>query len=107
MNPRDLARVLRRAADELDAIESERRAERRGWTDQSSSPLGRRRHVARVRARIAAGQGGAAQIGRRYVLSQEALDEELTLLSGPKKVEQSESGPDALRRRLGLVGGVK
>jgi hypothetical protein len=108
MTPADLARVLRAAFDECERIESERRAERRDWTDQTNSPLGRRRHVKQVKARLAAGQPGAAHIGRRYVLSAQALDEELALLSqGPRKVEPHETGPDALRRRLGLVGGAK
>jgi hypothetical protein len=108
MTPSDLARVLRAAADECDRIVDEKHAERRDWTDQSASPLGRRRHVARVRARIAAGQPGAALVGRRALLSREALDDELALLSrGPRKVEPEESGPARLRRELGLVGGVK
>jgi hypothetical protein len=106
MTPAELARVLRAAADEADRIAAEQRAERRDWTDQQSSPLGRRRHVARVRARVAAGHDGAAMVGRRALLSAEALEEELALLSkGPRKAVTNETGPDALRRRLGLVGG--
>jgi hypothetical protein len=47
-------------------------------------------------------------VGRRALLSAEALEEELALLSaGPRKAEANESGPDGLRRRLGLVGGTK
>jgi hypothetical protein len=106
MSPSDLARVLRAAADEADRIAVEQLAERRDWTDQGASPLGRRRHVARVRARVAAGLTGAAMVGRRALLSVDALAEELELLSkGPRKVETNDSGPEALRRRLGLVGG--
>lgn len=49
------------------------------WIDQSRSLLGRRRHCAAVRRRIAAGVDGAAVgVGRRYLLSEEAHAEELT-----------------------------
>lgn len=106
MSPADLARVLRAAADECDRIDAEHRADRRDWTDQNASPLGRRRHVAAVRRRVAAGDAGAALVGRRALLSATALDEELALFSkGPRKVETVETGPEALRRKLGLVEG--
>ena len=53
-----------------------------GALDQSRSPLGRRRHIAAARRRIASGQPGAAQVGRRYLMSPEALSEELARTSG-------------------------
>lgn len=48
-----------------------------GWVDQAASPLGRRLHIRAVRRRTQAGQGGAAVLGRRYLLSRSALDDEL------------------------------
>ena len=51
-----------------------------GWIDQQFSPLGRRRHCQAVKRRIAARQPGdvldAAVIGRRYMLTVDALVEE-------------------------------
>ena len=49
-----------------------------GAVAQAESPLGRRRHIAAVRRRVAAGQPGAAVVGRRHLLSTEALAEELS-----------------------------
>ncbi len=107
MTPAELARILRAAAEEAERIDAEHRADRRDWTDQATSPLGRRRHVTAVRQRVAAGDPRAALIGRRALLSSTALDEELARLSGkgPRKVESEPSGPEALRRKLGLVSG--
>lgn len=106
MTPAELARVLRAAADEAERIDAEHRAARHDWTDQTASPLGRRRHVAAVRRRVAAGDTRAAMVGRRALLSTTALDEELAVLSkGPRKAEPEASGPEALRRKLGLVEG--
>jgi hypothetical protein len=45
--------------------------------DQVRSPLGRRRHCAAVRRRLARGEAGAAVVGRAHMLSPEALSEEL------------------------------
>jgi len=110
MSPRDLARVLRAVADAATAaceqIEAESRAECSGWSDQTSSPLGRRRHVAAVRRRLAAGTEGAAMVGRRALLSPPALADELASLSArPRKAATLVAGPDALRAKLGLVAG--
>jgi hypothetical protein len=105
----DLARVLRAAADEAEAIDREQRAERRDWVDQVSSPLGRRRHVAAVKRRIDRGLEGAAMVGRRALLSAAALEEELALLSkGPVKAKATKADDvtSRLERRLGLVGGL-
>ena len=52
-----------------------------GMLDQAASPLGRRRHMAACRARVAAGLDGAAIVGRRHLLSRDALDAELTAAS--------------------------
>lgn len=81
MNFLDLARVLRVAADECEQIFKEDRQDRRGWVEQSTSPLGRKRHAVCVRKRVAMSRHGAAILGRRFLLSQAALAEELDELS--------------------------
>jgi hypothetical protein len=48
-----------------------------GVVDQSASPLGRRRHIAAVRRLIASGAPGGAVVGRRHLLTREALNAEL------------------------------
>lgn len=68
---REVVRELR--AGELDMI------------DQSASPLGRRRHLAAVRARVSAGAPGAAIVGRRYLLSREAVAQELEKVSDKRR----------------------
>lgn len=108
MTPLEFARILRAAADEAERIANEHRAERRDWTDQSASALGRRRHVAAVRRRCAVSDPGAAMLGRRALLSADALAAELAAFSrGPRKAkaEPDASSPEALRRQLGLVKG--
>jgi hypothetical protein len=104
MNPAHLARAFRAAAAELEAIDAEERAERRNWSDQATSPLGRRRHVAAVRRRLATGQPGAAFLGRRALLSAEAQTEELANLS-TKPAPKAESFVDSVRRELRMVQG--
>lgn len=91
-------------ADELDRIDAEQAAERRDWTAQESSPLGRRRHVRAVRARLARGAPGAALVGRRALLDAVALAEELAALGARKAVVASNTAGD-LRAQLGLVVG--
>jgi hypothetical protein len=103
VTPADLARILRAAADEADRIAAEHRAERRDWIDQVMSPLGRRRHVAAVRRRVGAGAAGAALVGRRALLSSEALAEELAALSTRKRPARPETGAQRMLRRLGLL----
>lgn len=68
-----------------------------GMVDQSKSPLGRRRHIAAVRRLVASGEPGAAQVGRRYLLSRERLDVELGALGKAAPVAD-ELG--ALRRKF-------
>lgn len=107
MAPADLARVLRVAAAECERIESEQRAERRDWIDQARSPLGRRRHIAAARRLIATGDARACQVGRRYLLAPEALDETLRGVASEPR-EATHDVVDQLRERLGLrlVGGA-
>jgi hypothetical protein len=71
--------------------------------DQVASPLGRRRHCAAVRRRVSAGSVGAAIVGRRHLLSREALDAELAALA--KRPKKSAAEPDDLadlRRKYSL-----
>jgi hypothetical protein len=75
------------------------RAAPTGMTDQSGSPLGRRRHCSAVRRRIASGESGAAIVGRKHLLSQEALSEELHRLKKPNGVALSPE-PGKVREEL-------
>lgn len=95
----------------FEAAAREASAQRRDWTDQGSSPLGRRRHVAAVRRRVDAGDEGAAMVGRRAMLSASALADELAAASTSKRPALAKpdaaAGPDALRAKFGLVGGSR
>jgi hypothetical protein len=72
--------------------------------DQSKSPLGNRRHCNAVKRRVGNGEPGAARVGRRYLLTPEALAEELHRLGqGPPPKRRGESVADELRRELGLI----
>lgn len=46
---------------------------------QYGSPLGARRHRAAVKRRVERGEGGASVVGRRYLLSHEAMAAELSM----------------------------
>jgi hypothetical protein len=80
-----------------------------GMIDQSASPLGARRHCAAAKRRMARGEPGAAKVGRRYLLSREALREELGRRpGGDAGVVQTDSARnvgDELRRELALIRG--
>jgi len=87
------------------------RDDRNGWIDQSASPLGSRRHCAVVRRRVAAGDSGACKVGRRFLLTQEALAEELTASGAHsrknrslKETLASSSVTERLQSKLRLVG---
>lgn len=47
------------------------------WVCQTDSPLGRNRHCAAVKRRLAEGLEGASLIGRKCLLTPEALREEM------------------------------
>lgn len=94
-----LARILEAAAREARAIADECE-DRGGWIDQSTSPLGPRRHCAAVRRRMEAGLEGAGRAGRRFLLSPSALAEELG------RPVQSDSIDTQLTRDLRLAGGL-
>lgn len=96
-----LGRVLRVAAEECDAIARESAQDRREWVDQSESALGPRRHIAAARRRMRAGKEGAGQAGRRYLLSPQALAEEL----GTTQEAQPTDHGDALRAELRMLRG--
>lgn len=104
---RVFARALRAAADVLEEAATEAAAERADWTDQASSVLGSRRHITACRRRMATGKPGAAKVGKRYLLSAEALREELTALGRPtaEPVEETSDYGDRMRSALRVVGG--
>jgi hypothetical protein len=79
----ELAREVARAV-----VAELRAGETPGMIDQSASPLGRRRHIQAVRRRVAAGEAGAVVVGRRHLLSREAVDAELAALAKrPRKAK--------------------
>jgi hypothetical protein len=74
---------------------------------QASSPLGKRRHCAAVRARLARGDSSACVVGRTHYLTPQALRDELAGCKAPKRttVPLRQGPPDelaALRQELGL-----
>lgn len=66
--------------------------------EQANSPLGSRRHIDAVKRRMAAGQPGASHVGRRYLLSQEALGEELGRASGRRMALAKTDGKTVQQR---------
>lgn len=79
--------LLSQLADQL-AAAVESRLGLAAWVDQRTSPLGRNRHCAAARRRLDAAKPGedpgVRRIGRRYLMSPEALREEsLRLLQRP------------------------
>jgi hypothetical protein len=103
------------AAIELlaDAIAERVAAKLRGssdeWIDQHSSPLGSKRHCALVRSLTTAGDQRASKIGRRYLLSRDALAEAMIRQSQTKSKapETGETVTSRLQQRLRLVGSVE
>lgn len=78
MSPEQINALLESFAEVVaKKVVEQLRAGEVGMIDQSSSPLGRRRHIAVVRRLVAEGQPGAAEVGRRYLLSRERLEEAL------------------------------
>lgn len=72
------------------------------------SPLGRRNHCAAVRRRKAEGLDGAERVGKRYLLSPEALQEELALRSaGTARASPRDEGGDVYTRMMQLAGSAK
>lgn len=94
-------------------VREETRGQDPSWVDQTLSILGNRKHIAAVRRRLAATppEPGARVVGRRYLLSQEAIAEELGRASkaspGVRKVETVDEDDDPvarLDRELAKVG---
>lgn len=80
-----LAEALETFVDELAELVARKVVDRLqqgtpDMVDQSNSPLGRRRHCYAVRRRISEHKPGAAVVGRRHLLTREALAEELARL---------------------------
>jgi hypothetical protein len=102
----DLAEILEAAASKARELAAQDRANRSQWIDQAGSPLGPRRHHKAVKTRVAKGRPGAAIVGRRSLLSPEALQEELqSLTTGARKQSPSPTplaAPEAWAQRLGL-----
>jgi len=99
----DLARVLRAAADECDRIVAEQAAGHCDWISQADSPLGRKRHCAAVRRHLERGLDGVAIVGRRHLLSPEALRAALAEVGRP--APKASSVTKELEHKLRLVGG--
>lgn len=75
------------------------------WVDQSASPLGPRRHRKAVCERLASGRPGASKVGRKHLLSREALAEELAITGRKKSTpKQGDDLEERLRQELGLGG---
>ncbi|MEY4550200.1 MAG: hypothetical protein RL685_6395 [Pseudomonadota bacterium] len=92
-------------------LEARLRGSPAGMLDQAASPLGQRRHCAAVRRRISHGESGAAVVGRRHLLSPEALSEELTRQRKmPDKIGEAVAARSVraeLERELQLIRGGK
>ena len=76
---------------------------------QANSPLGKRRHCAAVRDRVARGDAGGCIVGRVYYLAPVALQEELAKGKVPKRrVAHAKANPPRdelaeLRAGVGIV----
>jgi uncharacterized protein (DUF1684 family) len=76
---REVMPAIIAAAERVEEAEA---AGHREWIDQSASPLGARRHINAVQRRIAAGDpSDAARVGRRWLLSRDAVAAELATIS--------------------------
>jgi hypothetical protein len=82
-------------------------------TSQHGSPLGARKHRAVVRRRVERNEGGAHIVGRRYLLTPDALQEELARET-TKNVEERRArklrkahDPELDQLQRELVGGLR
>ena len=96
-------------AEIAEAVVARLQAGAPGMISQAVSPLGRRRHCAAVRRRLARGEPGASVVGRRHLLSAEAIAEELARASA-KTTPSTNAAPAGgvqgeLERELRLVRG--
>jgi hypothetical protein len=99
-----LDQLLDELAERLaDRVVQRLRSAAPGMVAQTGSPLGTRRHCSAVRHRVARCEHGAAIVGRKHLLSPEALNEELTRVSTRTAYRPpEETAADKLRRDLGL-----
>jgi hypothetical protein len=111
--PTPLDQLLDELADRLyERLETRRRAGARDMVDQDDSPLGPRRHCRAVARRLASGEPGALKLGRRQLLTRQALAEELERLAKRRAAKTaaaaSEQDPvqERLERRLRLLHGA-
>lgn len=102
---RHLARILQAAAAECEALAAEQTTERLDWVDQTKSPLGSRRHIRAVRARLSAELPGAGKLGRRFLLSPQAVAEELQCTGRVAPELPPIDEVSAMREQLALVRG--
>ncbi len=65
--------------------------------DQHASPLGNRRHCSAVQRLVAQGKPGASIVGRRHLLTPEALQLELSN-TGPRKPRKATPANDTAPR---------
>jgi hypothetical protein len=77
-------------AERLAAVLERRRAR---MVNQHESELGPRRHRAAVKRRLDNGEGGAGRAGRNYLLTVEAVREELARKGGRGKPDAAETPP--------------
>lgn len=61
------------------------------WHDQRRSPLGPRRHCLATRRRAAEGKGDAKQVGDRFLMTTDALAEELERIGRPKALTKRDT----------------
>lgn len=74
--------------------------------DQRQSPLGPRRHAALCRRLMAAGDARASKVGRRWLVTQDAIAEELARLgraAPPSTAPATDDDLDAVAKRLGIT----
>jgi hypothetical protein len=93
MDATTLSAFIDELADRFAArVVSRLREGERGMVEQAASPLGRRRHRDAVKRRVARGEHGAAIVGRKHLLSPEALGEELARPSKRERPAVAEAG---------------
>jgi len=107
MDAKAIEAIVRAFACEIarEVVRELRAGDAPGMVDQAASPLGRRRHIAAVRRRVAADEAGAAIVGRRYLLAREHVDAELAALAKrPRKTAATATADELgeLRARYGL-----
>ena len=87
---------------------NEAKSDPKDMIDQHASPLGPRRHCAAVQKLVAQGKPGASIVGRRHLLSPEALEVELGHALPRKRsaneVRKAPAPPDKLDELLQKLG---